>query len=109
MATRRGKHQSTDKGGRRTIALLEAIPGIKAVIIGESIGGKNIGRNRAAGAFKLQAETAAGYRGILQTSKGVQQVALILDSTNTRENWQKVCAQIEAVFPGPAGGIGCRQ
>jgi len=103
MPVRRGKHQSTDKDGRKTIALLEAIPGVKAVIIGESKGGKNLGRNRAAGAFKLQGETPAGFKGLLQTSRGVQQIALILDSTESRNRWELVRAKVEEAFPSSPG------
>ncbi len=103
MASGRGKHRSSDKDGRRTIALLESLPGIKAVIIGESKGGKNLGRNRSAGAFKLQGETPAGFKGILQTSRGVQQIAIILDSTRSRACWEAVRGRVEEVFPHPLG------
>ncbi len=103
MASGRGKHRSSDKDGRRTIALLESLPGIKAVIIGESKGGKNLGRNRSAGFFKLQGETSAGFKGILQTSRGVQQIAIILDSTRSRACWEAVRGRIEEVFPHQFG------
>ena len=64
MGKGRGRHQSTDKEGKRTIDTLERIPGVEAVFINRSIGGKSIGRKRAVGDF----------RGILQTSKGIQEI-----------------------------------
>jgi hypothetical protein len=74
MGKGRGRHQSTDKEGKRTIAALERIPGVEAVFINRSIGGKSIGRKRAVGDFKLQGEMPGGFRGILQTSKGIQEI-----------------------------------
>ena len=53
MATKqRGRHQSTDKEGKRTIAAIEAISGVEAVFINRSIGGKSVGRSGRAGDFK---------------------------------------------------------
>lgn len=74
MGKGRGRHQSTDKEGKRTIEALERIPGVEAVFINRSIGGKSIGRKRAAGDFKLQGEMRGGFRGVLQTSKGIQEI-----------------------------------
>jgi hypothetical protein len=71
---RRGRHQSTDKDGKRTIARIESISGVTGVVIGLSIGGKSIGRGRAAGDFKLQAEVPGGFKGVLQTSRGIQEL-----------------------------------
>lgn len=71
---RRGRHQSTDKDGKKTIAGIESIPGVTAVVIGRSIGGKSIGRGRRVGDFKLQAEVPGGFKGVLQTSKGIQEI-----------------------------------
>ena len=71
---RRGRHQTTDKDGKRTLARIESVPGVTAVVIGRSIGGKSIGRGRSVGDFKLQAEVPAGIKGVLQTSKGIQEI-----------------------------------
>ena len=73
-AARRGRHRSTDKEGRQTLARLERIDGVAAVIISRSIGGKSIGRRRGVGDFKLQGEVAGGFKGVLQTSKGIQEI-----------------------------------
>ena len=54
MVSKRGKHRSTDKDGRKTLASLETIPGDKFVLIGESGGGKNIGRSRSVGSFERE-------------------------------------------------------
>ena len=99
MVSKRGKHRSTDKDGRKTLASLEAIPGVKFVLIGESRGGKNIGRSRSVGAFKLQGETAAGFKGILQTAKGIQQIALILELPTATDLRKEVRSRVMELFP----------
>jgi len=91
---RRGKHRSTDKEGQQTIARLEKIPGVTAVIIGRSIGGKSIGRRRAVGDFKLQSEVQGGFRGVLQTSKGIQEIVVIVE-----ERKAETAKAIRAIFP----------
>ena len=72
--SKRGAHQSTTRKARRTITKLEALPGVEAVMIGYSIGGKSIGRNASEGDFKIQREEDAGFKGVLQTSKGIQEI-----------------------------------
>ena len=85
MPRLRGRHQSTDKEGKRTIAAIEAVSGVEAVFINRSIGGKSVGRTGAAGDFKLQGKTRGGYRGILQTSKGIQEIFVrVNQSTNPK-------------------------
>ena len=54
--------------------MLEALDGVEAVMIGFSIGGKSIGRNASEGDFKIQREEEAGYKGVIQTSKGIQEI-----------------------------------
>ena len=51
-----------------------SIPGVTAVVIGRSYGGKYLVRDRAVGDFKLQAEVRGGFKGVMQTSKGIQEV-----------------------------------
>lgn len=92
---KQGRHQSTDKTGRRTIARLRGVPGVKAVVIGRSYGGKSIGRDRAVGDFKLQGEVQGGFKGILQTSKGIQE--LYISVTGEKEAAARAIRQI---FPG---------
>ncbi len=91
---RRGKHRSTDKEGRQTITRLERIPGVEAVIIGSSIGGKSIGRKRGVGDFKLQAEVQNGFKGVLQTSKGIQELILVVPAQR-----KAVARAIRKAFP----------
>ena len=91
----RGRHQSTDKTGKKTIARIEHIPGVTAVIIGRSIGGKSIARGRAVGDFKLQGEVPAGFKGVLQTSKGIQEIFI-----RVPKNKDHVACIIRKVFPG---------
>ncbi|MEE3235545.1 MAG: hypothetical protein VX294_15380 [Candidatus Latescibacterota bacterium] len=85
MAKGRGRHRSTDKEGKRTIAAIEAISGVEAVFINRSIGGKSVGRSGAAGDFKLQGKTPGGFRGILQTSKGIQEIFIrVVENANPK-------------------------
>ena len=72
--SKRGAHTSTTRKGRRTIEKLEALEGVEAVIIGMSVGGKSIGRNASDGDFKIQREEEAGFKGALQTSRGIQEI-----------------------------------
>ena len=72
--SKRGAHQSTTRKARRTIDKIEELPGVDGVIIGHSIGGKSINRNAAEGDFKLQREEEGGFKGVLQTSKGIQEI-----------------------------------
>ncbi len=96
MADRqRGRHRSTDKEGRRTIARLQGIPGVVAVLIGQSYGGKSIGRDRAAGDFKLQGEVQGGLKGVLQTSRGIQEIFVRVEGDKAL-----VAGRIRAQFPG---------
>lgn len=72
--SKRGAHTSTTRKGRRTIEKLEALDGVEAVMIGFSVGGKSIGRNASEGDFKIQREEDAGFKGVLQTSRGIQEI-----------------------------------
>ncbi len=92
---RRGKHRSTDKEGQQTIARLENIPGVTAVIIGRSFGGKSIGRRRGVGDFKLQSEVQGGFKGVLQTSKGIQEIVVLVEAGKT-----ETARAIRKLFPG---------
>lgn len=69
-----GRHQSTCKAGKKTIQSIEAIPGVTGVVIGMSFGGKSLGRNATTGHFKIQRTVPGGIKGLLQSSKGVQEI-----------------------------------
>jgi hypothetical protein len=72
---RRGRHQSTCKAGRATLARVAALKDVQGVIIGMSVGGKSIG-GAATGAIKVQRALPGGLKCLLQSSKGVQEVYL---------------------------------
>lgn len=91
---RRGRHQSTDKDGKKTIARIESISGVTGVVIGRSIGGKSIGRGGAAGDFKLQAEVPGGFKGVLQTSRGIQEIFI-----RVSKGKDEVAGAIQTLFP----------
>lgn len=92
---KRGRHQSTDKTGRRTITRLRKIPGVRTVVIGRSYGGKCIGRDRGVGDFKLQGEVKGGYKGVLQTSKGIQELYITISGDK-----ESTAQAIRELFPG---------
>ena len=75
----RGKHQSSCKDGKKSIKFIESINGVQAVIIGMSLGGKSIGKNNSAGHLKLQREEETGFKAVLQTSKGVQEIFIKIE------------------------------
>ncbi len=76
---KRGRHQSSCKDGKNTIKYLESLSGVSAVIIGMSLGGKSIGKNNSAGYLKLQREEETGFKALLQTSKGVQEIFIKIE------------------------------
>ena len=67
---------------------------VDAVIIGSSIGGKSIGRKRGVGDLKLQAEVQNGFKGVLQTSKGIQELILVVPAQR-----EVVARAIREAFP----------
>ncbi len=79
---KRGRHRSTDKEGARAIARIESVPGVKWVIIGESIGGKSIGSGSESVGFKLQRRVPGGCKVLIQTSRGVQEAFISIDPEN---------------------------
>jgi len=76
---KRGRHQSSCKDGKKSIKKIESLPGVHGVIIGFSIGGKSIGQGKSAGDVKLQRIVEGGIKGVLQTSKGVQEIFVRVD------------------------------
>lgn len=67
--------------------------GVEAVVLGLSKGGKSVAGG-SAGHFKLQRAVPGGFKGLLQTSKGVQEV--FVKVTAGRE--AKVKLEIEYLF-----------
>ena len=70
----RGAHRSTSKKAQKTLDRLESLPEVEAVIIGRSYGGKSIQRGASDGAFKIQRQAEGGFKGVIQTSKGIQEI-----------------------------------
>lgn len=71
---RRGSHKSATKKVKRVLAKIEDLSSVEAVIIGQSIGGKSLGRGASEGQFKIQREEEAGFKGAIQSSKGIQEI-----------------------------------
>ncbi len=78
--TTRGRHRTTDKEGARAIARIRAVPGVKAVIIGQSVGGKSLDPRSRTASLKIQRRVPGGCKGVIQTSRGIQEVFIRLDA-----------------------------
>lgn len=85
----RGRHQSTSKECKKVISRIEAIPGVKGVIIGHSRGGKSLGRNQSTGSIKIQRREHNGFKAAMQTEKGLQEVFILVEP-NAIEDVEKV-------------------
>ena len=70
----RGRHQSTSKECRALIRRIEALEGVVGVIIGRSYGGKSLGAGSSTGALKIQRKVPGGLKGVIQSSKGLQEL-----------------------------------
>jgi 2-keto-3-deoxy-L-rhamnonate aldolase RhmA len=70
----RGRHQSTSKECQRTIAKIEAMPGVIGVIIGRSYGGKSLGNEKSTGSIRIQRPVSGGLKAVTQTEKGLQEL-----------------------------------
>ncbi len=53
---------------------IERIPGVHAVIIGRSYGGKSLGAGKATGAVKVQRKIPGGIKAVTQSAKGIQEI-----------------------------------
>ena len=89
MPKHRGRHQSSCKEGKRSLARLKEIQGVTAVILGRSIGGKSM-RGKTVGYFKAQASGSKGITGVLLSSKGVQEVFVQIEDGCEAEVRQKI-------------------
>lgn len=53
---------------------IEGLPGVEAVIIGRSYGGKSLGTASATGAIKIQRKIPGGLKAVTQSAKGIQEI-----------------------------------
>ena len=70
----RGRHQSTSKECKRIIEKIERLDGVVGVIIGQSYGGKSLGRHAHTGAVKIQRIDSGGLKAVTQSAKGLQEL-----------------------------------
>ena len=70
----RGRHQSTSKECKRIIDKIEGLDGVIGVIIGQSYGGKSLGRQAHTGAVKIQRSEPGGLKAVTQSAKGLQEL-----------------------------------
>ena len=78
--TIRGRHRTTDKEGARAIARIRGVPGVTAVIIGQSVGGKSLDPRSRNASLKIQRRVSGGCKAVIQTSRGIQEVFIRLDA-----------------------------
>ena len=90
----RGRHQSTSKECKKIIQKIEAIDGVQGVIIGQSYGGKSLGKNSRTGAVKVQRIDSAGIKAVTQSAKGLQEL-FILTKNGHETQIAELIAQIE--------------
>jgi hypothetical protein len=90
----RGRHQSTSKECQRTIAKIEAIPGVIGVIIGLSYGGKSLGTEKCTGAIRIQRPVSGGLKAVTQTEKGLQEL-FIRTTAGKEEDITKAINQLD--------------
>jgi len=81
----RGRHQSTSKECRKVLDKIEAVPGVLGVIIGRSYGGKGLGHQQTTGALRIQRREAGGLKAVTQTSKGLQELFIRVESGSEEE------------------------
>jgi hypothetical protein len=75
----RGRHRSTSKECQRVLARIEALEGVVAVIIGRSYGGRSLGQGSSTGSVRVQRVVPGGLKGVMQSSKGVQEIYIRTD------------------------------
>lgn len=70
----RGRHQSSSKESLRAFQKIEGLPGVLAVIIGRSYGGKSLAQAARTGGIKVQRKQPGGLKAVTQTAKGLQEI-----------------------------------
>jgi hypothetical protein len=70
----RGRHQSSSKECHQVMRRIEAMPGVKAVIIGRSYGGRSLGKGLGTGAVRVQRKVSGGLKAVTQSAKGLQEI-----------------------------------
>ncbi|HBF09573.1 MAG TPA: hypothetical protein DHW71_10560 [Gammaproteobacteria bacterium] len=92
----RGRHQSTCKKGKKAIDALKKVPGVKTVIIGPSVGGKGL-HQATDGTVKLQNTLQGCIKAVMQTSKGVQNLSILLEDGLNEEDMKQALKQLPLV------------
>jgi hypothetical protein len=89
----RGRHQSTSKECKRVIKKIEKLDGVLGVIIGQSYGGKSLGRHAQTGAVKIQRSEPGGLKAVTQSAKGLQELFIRVEDgkeATTKAQIQKI-------------------
>lgn len=62
------------------IERVEAVAGVKGVVIGRSQGGKSLGRHGSTGALRIQRREANGFKAVIQSARGIQELFILVDA-----------------------------
>lgn len=69
---------------------IEALDGVIGVIIGQSYGGKSLGKNSRTGSVKVQRIEAAGIKAATQSAKGLQELFIRTEANKESEIAEKI-------------------
>jgi hypothetical protein len=71
---------------------IQAMPGVIAVIIGRSYGGKSLGNGATTGSIRVQRQQSGGLKAVTQTSKGLQEIFIRIQAGQEEDITQRVQA-----------------
>jgi 2-keto-3-deoxy-L-rhamnonate aldolase RhmA len=69
---------------------IEAMDGVLGVIIGQSYGGKSLGKQSRTGAVKVQRIEAAGIKAATQSAKGLQELFILTETGKEKTIAEKI-------------------
>lgn len=75
----RGRHRSTSREGRDSIKIIEGIPGVIGVTLGQADGRKGVGASKPVGYVKVQRETPGGLRALLKGSYAAHDLFIMIE------------------------------
>jgi 2-keto-3-deoxy-L-rhamnonate aldolase RhmA len=71
---------------------IEALDGVIGVIIGQSYGGKSLGKNSRTGSVKVQRIEIGGIKAATQSAKGLQELFVRTDVGREKEIAEKIAS-----------------
>jgi hypothetical protein len=74
------------------IEKVEALDGVIGVIIGQSYGGKSLGKQSRTGAIKVQRIEAGGLKAATQSAKGLQELFIRTEARKEKAIAEKIAS-----------------